>query len=89
MKVTSRIRVAAVATAAGLFLAACGGGDSSGSGSGSAPTTLHLSVQAPPSDFSVGNYSGGDATISMSVYDTLDHRAVDGRLQQGIAESWE
>ena len=90
MKVTSRISMVAVVAAVGVTVAACGGGSSSSSGgSADAPTTLHLSVQSPPSDFSIGNYSGGDATMFLSVYDTLVHLGVDGTVKPGIAESWD
>jgi ABC-type transport system substrate-binding protein len=87
MKVISRISVTAVAVAVGVSLAGCG--DDSGSDGSGGPTTLRLSMQAPPSDLSIGNFSGGDATIFMSVYDTIVHRAQDGELGPGIAESWE
>jgi len=80
---------AAVAMAAAASLAACAGGGSASTGTGDASSTLRLSIAAPPSNFSIGNWSGGDSTLAMSVYDSLIHREVDGSLNGGLAESWE
>jgi peptide/nickel transport system substrate-binding protein len=91
MKTQRWFRVAAVAAAAGVALTACsgGGGEASGDAEEQGPQTLRISQASPPSNFQVGNWSGGDATLYMSVYDTIIHRAVDGELEPGIAESWE
>jgi len=51
--------------------------------------TLRLSMSAPPSNLSVGNFSGGDSTMFMSIYDTLIHMDNEGNLVPGIAEKWE
>ncbi len=85
-----RLAGVAVATVAALVLVGCSGGG--GGGQTSAPDedrTLRLSLQAPPSNFSIGSWSGGDATLFLSVYDTLVHRELDGSLAGGIAEEWE
>ncbi|MBO0982659.1 ABC transporter substrate-binding protein [Rathayibacter sp. SD072] len=83
----------AVAAVTALALSACsggGGGDDASSGSGSTEErTLRLALNAPPSNFSIGAWSGGDATPFLSVYDTVLHRMVDGTLEGGIAEEWE
>ena len=91
MKIRHWTRAAAIAVVAGVALTACSaGGSSSGDADSSdEPQTLRLSLTAPPSNFQVGNWSGGDATLFMSVYDTILHRAVDGELEPSIAESWE
>jgi peptide/nickel transport system substrate-binding protein len=95
MKFTQWARGAAVTAAAALVLSACGGsstpasGDGADAGSGGEPTTLRLSLQSPPSNFQIGNWSGGDATLFLSAYDTLVHRALDGSVEPAIAQSWE
>ena len=91
MKIRQWTRAAAVAAAAGLALTACsgGGGSSSGATEDDAPQTLRLSQAAPPANFQIGNWAGGDATLFLSVYDTIVHRGVDGELEPAIAESWE
>lgn len=85
-------RTAAVAAAAigGLLLAGCSAGapDSGSGSSASKAQTLRLAVGSPPADFSIGNL-GGEATLPLSVYDTILHRDVDGGLSGGIAEKWE
>ncbi|HWS49453.1 MAG TPA: ABC transporter substrate-binding protein [Microbacterium sp.] len=80
--------VAAIAALA-LTLTACGGATPSDDAADSGPQTLRLSQAAPPSNFQIGAYSGGDATIFLSTYDTIVHKGADGSLEPGIAESWE
>ncbi|MHC6231876.1 ABC transporter substrate-binding protein [Arthrobacter sp. MMS24-T111] len=90
MKTRNWARAAAVAVAASLTLTACTGSTgTSGTDGQEGPQTLRLSLSAPPSNFQVGNWSGGDATLFMSAYDSIIHRAVDGKLVPGIATSWQ
>jgi len=76
----------AIALAVGLVLSGCSGG--------AAPTkpataaTLTLSQTAQPSNLSVGNFGGGDATIYLSVYDSLLSQNINGVLSPGVASSW-
>lgn len=86
---TARSTVIAVAAAIALSLSACSGPSGGSASDSDVAQTLRLSQSSPPSNFQIGNYSGGDATIFFSVYDRLIHRAVDGSLAPGIAESWE
>jgi len=77
---------AAIAMSVGLVLTGC-----SGSGTSTATaseTTLTLSQSAQPSDLSVGNFGGGDATIYLSVYDSLLTQDINGVLSPGVASSW-
>ncbi len=92
------VRTVAVALATALALAACSSqgtpSDSSSAGEASgAPAavdlTLNLSMQAPSGDLSVTNFTGGDPTIYLAVYDRLVTQAVDGSLVPSIAESFE
>nr|WP_314841441.1 ABC transporter substrate-binding protein [uncultured Microbacterium sp.] len=76
--------VAAVAVA----LTGCAGGSGSNASSDGGDDTLRIALNAPPSNFSIGSWSGGDATPFLSVYDTLFHRDIDGTLKGGIAEEW-
>ena len=92
MKLTHGRRIAGAAAVAivAIVVAGCSGGG--GGGNTAAPEgdqTLRLSITAPPSNFSIGNWSGGDSTLFMSVYDTVLHREVDGSVTPGIAEEWE
>ena len=90
MKLRQWTRAGAVAVAAGLALTACaGGGETSDTPDEEAPKTLRLSVAAPPSNFQIGNWSGGESTLFLSVYDTIVTLTGDGQLAPGIAESWE
>ncbi|MGA1836502.1 ABC transporter substrate-binding protein [Herbiconiux sp. 11R-BC] len=77
----------AIAAAALLVLSGCGA--SGAVPAGAAKTTLNLSVQAPTADLSVGNFTGGDPSIFLAVFDRLVTQGVDGALEPGIAESWE
>ena len=90
MKRSKRVALVSVAAAVAFVLAGCSsssGGTQSTASSG--PHTLRLSVQAPPSNLSIGNYSGGDATIFLSVYDTILHRDQKGVTTPGIADKWQ
>ena len=69
-------------------VAACSGQTDEDSRGSSTAQKLRLSVQAPPSNFSVGNWSGGDATLFLSVYDTVVMSGMDGEIEPAIAESW-
>ncbi|MDR0849192.1 MAG: ABC transporter substrate-binding protein [Propionibacteriaceae bacterium] len=103
MKISTHLRVATAVVAACLALSACSGGTNddttsgatdpvTGAATSSAPAvdyTLHLSMQAPPSNLSIGNYSGGDTTIFLSVYDTILHKDLEAAIQPGLAEKWE
>jgi ABC-type transport system substrate-binding protein len=51
--------------------------------------TLRLSAQAPPSSWAIGNAPGGDATMYLSVYDTLLHTNSDAEITEGVADKWE
>jgi peptide/nickel transport system substrate-binding protein len=51
--------------------------------------TLHLAAASPPGNFTIGNWTGGDATLFLSVYDTVIHQTLDGKLEGGVAEKWE
>ncbi|MCR2783538.1 MULTISPECIES: ABC transporter substrate-binding protein [unclassified Microbacterium] len=86
-----RVAGLALAAAAAVVLAGCSAGES-GEDAEEAPQedrTLRLALSAPPSNFSIGAWSGGDATLFLSVYDTVFHRNLDGSLSGGIAEEWE
>ncbi|MDN4480459.1 ABC transporter substrate-binding protein [Demequina muriae] len=89
------LRLAAAAVAASLALAACssdsGTSENGATGDPAAPTKqeLNLSVQAPTADLSVGNFTGGDTTIYLGVYDRLVTQGLAGELIPSIAESWE
>lgn len=91
MRISRTVRIAtiAVVAATSLVLSACSGTPASEGSGSNAPATLRLAQSAPPSNLQIGNYSGGDATLFLSVYDTLVHRGVDGSLEPGLAESWE
>ncbi len=92
LKLKLALRATAGVLALGVALTGCSGntGNSSNEAAGSpAPTTLNLSLQAPPSDFSVGNWGGGDATAYTAVYDGLLSQDLEGKLSPGVAESWE
>lgn len=78
----------AVALAVGVTLAGCSASKSPSPEKSSAPTTLTLALQAPPSDFSVGNWGGGDSTIYESVYDSLLTQNLKGELSPGAASAW-
>jgi len=95
-----RLRVGGVALVAvsALFLASCsdGGSTPEPSKTEGATTqavqknqTLRLSITTPPGNFSIGNWSGGDSTPFLSVYDTVLHMSVAGKIEPGIAEKWE
>lgn len=79
----------AVVAATAIALTGCAGGGGSSSGDSGEEHTLRIAINAPPSNFSIGAWSGGDATPFLSVYDTILHREVDGTLDGGIAEEWE
>lgn len=90
MKTTHWVRAAAVAAATLLALTACSGsGGATGTAQQEGPQTLRLSLTAPPSNFNVGAWAGGDATLFLSAYDTIINRTVDGELVPAIAEKWE
>lgn len=57
----------------------CGGGD----------RTLNLPVVTPPADFRIGAWSGGEAALFLSVYDTLVTISPEGDIEPSIAESWQ
>ncbi|WP_284984495.1 ABC transporter substrate-binding protein [Arthrobacter sp. efr-133-TYG-118] len=86
MKYTHGLRAAAAAAGAVLLLAGCSAPSSSPSSA--APQTLNLSIQAPPTNFTVGDWSGGDSTLFTSVYDSILKTNVKGEATPGIAESW-
>lgn len=91
MKLSTRIRVAAVATVAlvGLALAGCSSSAPESGSEPEGPQSLQLSLNAPPANFQIGNWSGGDSTLFISVYDTLLQAEVDGSITPGLAESYE
>jgi peptide/nickel transport system substrate-binding protein len=76
----------AIAMSVGLVLTGCSG--SATSTKTTAATTLTLAESAQPSDLSVGNFGGGDATIYLSVYDSLLSQNINGVLSPGVASSW-
>lgn len=89
MKLKQAIRATAVAVVLGLAATGCStAAGSSGSSTPSAPQTLNLSIQAPPSNFSIGNWSGGDSTLYNSVYDSVLNVTPAGKLVPGLATSW-
>ncbi|MCR2792746.1 ABC transporter substrate-binding protein [Microbacterium sp. zg.Y625] len=91
MKFTARIRVAAIAVVAvtGLALGGCSGTTERPAETGSTDDILRLSVGSPPSSFAIGNLSGNDAMITLSLFDTLLLTSTDGQIGPGLAESWE
>ncbi|MCK2022681.1 hypothetical protein KZC52_07085 [Microbacterium sp. kSW2-24] len=89
MRITAPIRAAvAVTTVAVLVLAGCAS-TSTTDRSPDADQTLRIHVQAPPANWSIGQWSGGDATMFLSVYDTIIGADLNGNLVPAIAESWE
>ncbi|ROQ00947.1 peptide/nickel transport system substrate-binding protein [Rathayibacter sp. PhB93] len=88
MKVASALKAVAVAAVVAIALAGCTAGGSSG-GSGGGEQTLHLSQGGTPSNFTIGEWGGGENLLSTAVYDTLITMSPDGELLPGIAESWE
>lgn len=96
-KVTSAA-IAAIATL-GLLLTGCSSSPAPSSSEsatesstpeGTMPTNaeLHLALNSPPASWMVGNWSGGDSTMALSVYDNLVYTDPDGNLIPGIAEEW-
>lgn len=88
MKVASALKAVAVAAVVAIALAGCTAGGSSGGSSGG-EQTLHLSQGGTPSNFTIGEWGGGENLLSTAVYDTLITMSPDGELLPGIAESWE
>jgi ABC-type transport system substrate-binding protein len=84
----ARVAVISAVAVAALALSACSGGSTENS-SASAEQTLTLSAQAPPSSWAIGNAPGGDATMYLSVYDTLLRTTPDAEITEGLAEQWE
>jgi ABC-type transport system substrate-binding protein len=80
--------VAAVASTA-LALASCSPGSQNSGEAAPKDQTLHLAASAPPGNFTIGSWTGGDATLFLSVYDTLIHQTVDGKIEGGVAQKWE
>ncbi|MHA7220250.1 ABC transporter substrate-binding protein [Arthrobacter sp. MDT1-48-3] len=91
MKAKLWTRAGAIAIATGLALTACSGSGESSSGTPEqeGPQTLRLAQTSPPSNFQVGNWSGGDATLYLSTYDTIIGSSVQSELEPAVAESWE
>lgn len=85
-----KLAAVVVAAATALALVACGSstGSSSSSAGASADATLHLPLSAAPTSFAIGEWGGGDATLLLSVYDTILSQDLDGKVGPGIAESW-
>lgn len=89
MKIRSASRAAVISVAAAVALSACtAGGGAGGAATVSTDRTLNLMMNAPPSDMSVGNSSGGETTLLNSIYDTLVILAPDGSIKPGVASSW-
>ena len=86
MKITRVIRAAAALAIAGLALTACSSGGGQKSASDAA---LNISISAPPSNFQIGNWSGGEAYLYTGVYDTIFRQDNDGSIKPEIAESWD
>lgn len=84
------LRAVAVTTAVGvaISLAGCSAPAPSTTGDDS-PQTLRLSTSTAPGNFSIGEWTGGDSTLFLSVYDTIINREVEGEITGGLAESWE
>lgn len=91
MKLSTRFRLVAIATvaAAAVALTGCSTPSSGGDSDPDTPQTLELSLNAPPANFQIGNWAGGDSTLFLSVYDTLMYAEVDGSITPGLAESYE
>ena len=86
MKFSRRSQIAAAAIAAAMALTGCSSGGETGSPD--QDLALNLSIQSPPSNFSIGNWSGGDATLFLSVYDSLVSLDLEGQIVPSIATSW-
>jgi peptide/nickel transport system substrate-binding protein len=86
MKKQHSFRAAVAAVAALLMMAGCAGQETPDA---TTKTSLSLSVQAPTADMSVGNFTGGDPTIFLAVYDRLVTQNLVGEVTPSIAESWE
>jgi peptide/nickel transport system substrate-binding protein len=89
MKITRALQATAVVAVAGLALAACSSGGGGGASADSGDQTLRISVSAPPSNFQIGNWSGGEAYLFTGVYDTVLGLGADGSIEPEIAKSWE
>jgi peptide/nickel transport system substrate-binding protein len=93
MNIASSVRAMAAALAVGLALTACSGGGGGATAqdgaTGGGEQTLRLAQSAPPSNFTIGNWSGGESILFNSVYDTLLTLDTDGDILPGVAESWE
>src|SRR6195952_4392430 len=85
MKITRVIRAAAALAIAGLALTACSSGGGQKSASDAA---LNISISAPPSNFQIGAWSGGEAYLYTGVYDTILRQNNDGSIAPEIAKTW-
>ncbi|SBS72195.1 ABC transporter substrate-binding protein [uncultured Microbacterium sp.] len=86
MKKTRLLAAGAVTLAAVIAMSGCAGGEAAPEAQ---PTTLKLTINTPPSSFAIGNLAGQDATLSLSIYDTLVMRDLNNELVAAAAESWE
>ena len=88
MRITRTVQTAAVLATAALAITLAGCSAARGGTASSADQTLNISVSAPPSNFQIGNWSGGEAYLFTGVYDTIFGVSPDGTIQPGIAKSW-
>lgn len=88
MKIALALRTVAVAAVAAIALAGCTAGGTSDKPSGG-EQTLRLSQGGTPSNFTIGEWGGGENLLSTAVYDTVITMGVDGKLLPGIAKSWQ
>ncbi|WP_051683573.1 ABC transporter substrate-binding protein [Blastococcus sp. URHD0036] len=97
MKFKALARTGAVAVALALALSACtsdggdsdGGDSEGGNSSGGGTATLNLATGTPPADFRIGAWTGGEAYLFLSVYDTVVSLSPDGEVEPNIAETFE
>jgi ABC-type transport system substrate-binding protein len=85
----ARATAISLAAVAAFALSACSAGGGESTGDEPTDQTLRLATQAPPSSWAIGNAPGGDATMFLSVYDTLVDTNPDGEIVPGLAEEWE
>lgn len=87
MKPFFAAKISAATLAASLALAGCTSAPTT-SGGDEGAQTLRISQGAAPSNFQIGNWSGGQSTMYQAIYDRLVRQTLDGEIVGSIAESW-
>lgn len=86
MKMKSAIAAIAAVIVAGIGLSGCAPGQAPAENT---EKTLRIAQSAPPGNFTIGAWSGGESLLSTAVYDTPVILSPEGELLPGIAESWQ